>query len=517
MTQRAAIYARVSTDDQAEHGYSLQTQIDSCRKYAAESGLTVAAEFREEGVSGAKLDRPELDKLRALIDSKQVEAVIVHTADRLSRNLGHSILIREEWQRAAIDIHYADRGKSQDTSEGRLSDNVQAVIAEYEREKIRERTRRGRVAKAKGGWVGAGTPAYGYRRVGQRENCRLEIVEAEAAIIRRIFDMYLGLSGERMSLLGIPIQLDAEGIPPPGRSQAGRGWYSTSVKRILSNPVYIGEVYYSHKTVRANLPELAIIDPDVWQAAQRQREENRRLAGRNNKKHEYLLRGRLRCACGLGLHGVPVKASGKQYLYYACGCWRGDKHLYNCREGVVKKEVADSIVWEWVSGLIQDDTKLTKGIELWRQNNVEQLEPRRKRLVVLGDLIAKAEGAVNRLAVAYRKAESKIEAEALERERKIAAKEWESLIAERERLEAELADVDLTPEREAAIRTIAQVVRHRIGGASFDQKREALELLNFSAQLAYQENQRGLLCVCAIHLNPKFLVFDSHVSKTQCG
>ena len=78
-----------------------------------------------------------------------------------------------------------------------------------------------------------------------------------------------------------------------------------------------------------------------------------------------------------------------------------------------------------------------------------------------------------------------------------------------------LANVDVTPEREAAIRTTARVVRHRIEGASFGQRREMLDLLNFSAQLSYEENQRGLLCTLAVSSNPKFLSFDNHSSATQ--
>src|SRR5581483_163243 len=193
--KRAILYARVSTDEQAEKGYSLQTQIDAMREYAAQNGMTIVRELCDD-YSGAKLDRPALDTLRALLERKEADAVIVYAADRLSRNLAHLLILREEFNRAGIELHYMNRGKSENTAESRLMENVEGVIAEYEREKIKERTRRGKLAKAKAGkWVGAGFVPYGFRKVGVKQDSRLEIDEQEARIVRRIFDMYVGENG----------------------------------------------------------------------------------------------------------------------------------------------------------------------------------------------------------------------------------------------------------------------------------------------------------------------------------
>ena len=192
MTKRAVIYARVSTDEQAEKGYSLPSQIEAMRKYAADHGMEIAAEFIED-YTGAKLDRPQLDRTRAMLDQGEANVVIVHTADRLSRNLAHSILLREEWQRAGIELHTVARGKSEDTAESRLTDNIEAVIAEFEREKIKERSRRGRLTKAKSGkWPGHTPPPYGYKRNGRGKEICMAIDEPRALIVQRIFRMYLG-------------------------------------------------------------------------------------------------------------------------------------------------------------------------------------------------------------------------------------------------------------------------------------------------------------------------------------
>ena len=127
----AAVYTRVSTDEQVENGYSLAGQLELCRKYAAQYGMTIVQEFVDRGVSGdLPLDaRPQGKALLELIRTKQISAVIIATQDRLSRNLAHTLVIRQQWQTQGIEVHFCDRGKVQNTPEGRLMSNVEAIIA----------------------------------------------------------------------------------------------------------------------------------------------------------------------------------------------------------------------------------------------------------------------------------------------------------------------------------------------------------------------------------------------------
>jgi site-specific DNA recombinase len=111
MNKQAAIYARVSTDEQAERGYSLESQLEACQDYAAAHGLEIQRKIADN-YTGAKLDRPGLDTLRADIEERTVEAVSVYSPDRLTGNLAHSLILCEELQRAGIELHYCDRGKS---------------------------------------------------------------------------------------------------------------------------------------------------------------------------------------------------------------------------------------------------------------------------------------------------------------------------------------------------------------------------------------------------------------------
>ncbi len=93
MSKRVVTYARVSTEDQAEHGYSLPSQMEECRQYAEDRGWSVVAEVSDGGISGATLDRPGLDQIRDLAHAGKIEALIVYDLDRLSRKVVHQLLI----------------------------------------------------------------------------------------------------------------------------------------------------------------------------------------------------------------------------------------------------------------------------------------------------------------------------------------------------------------------------------------------------------------------------------------
>lgn len=518
--KRAAIYARVSTDEQAENGYSLITQLGAMREYAKHNNFKVVTEIRDDCSGSIPVSqRPGGAQLYQCLKERQIDVVILYTIDRTARDkrdypIEFLIFLRDV-QDSGAELHYVDTGKS----DGSIIDLFKAWQAGEERKKIVERSMRGRLAKAKAGkWVGDSRPPYGFRKVGRGRDSVLEIYEPEAIIVRQIYRWYTGIGEERLPLLVIAARLTEENVPPPRVGKRGEVWYAYTVKRIVRNPAYIGRFTYSHKTVELHFPHLAIISPEVWTAAQEQTQKNRQLARRNNNKYDYLLRGRLKCKCGLTLVGTPATSAGKTYLYYACGRYRGDRHMYTCSESYLSVEKTDNLVWEWVHGFISDDTKLTEGLTNWQKQNKEQLEPKRARLTVLGELINRAERSVTRLTTAYRKAETEVEAVALERERKIAAREWEALSAEREQLKNELAEVELTPERESFIRQIAQVVKERLGNASLAQKRDVLDLLNFSARLGYNnDGQRGLWCTCAITPRPRFLEFDNHSSAARCG
>jgi site-specific DNA recombinase len=226
----AAIYARVSTAEQAESGFSLPTQLDQCQRYAASCGYEVPAEYVfSEDITGASLRRPQLQAVLTLVRERRIAALVVYDLDRLSRKLAHQVLISEELERAGVTLYVVTMPNLDRSPEGRLLQNVRSTIAEFEKEKILERTRRGLYGRAKAGKP-AGRLPLGYRSV----NGTVHIDPEEAALVRRIYDLLV--NGQR-SLNAIAKVLTAECIPTyndrrePTRVRTNRAatWYTKTV------------------------------------------------------------------------------------------------------------------------------------------------------------------------------------------------------------------------------------------------------------------------------------------------
>jgi site-specific DNA recombinase len=251
---KAAIYTRVSTDEQADN-YSLPTQLEACQRYAAAHELEVVAEFSDTE-SGADHDRPGLNKVRDLIRMRAIDALIVYSVDRLARDAALYYIIKSELQRAQVALHYATKGQMPDSADGVLSDGLDVLIARIERLRIAERLQRGRRGKIEGAGgrpgqiLGHGAnPPYGYTYQGRKKERRLVVQEDEAVIVRNMFIWY---TQERLGVGQITDRLTKLRIPTPsdrGRkvAQRERGvghWSKSSVARILRCPTYTGVMYH---------------------------------------------------------------------------------------------------------------------------------------------------------------------------------------------------------------------------------------------------------------------------------
>src|SRR5919112_4034891 len=161
--KRAILYARVSTDEQARSGYSLAQQIEALRAFAAREGYEVLEEVVDPGQSGASLERPGMDRLRDLVANGDVSVVLAQDRDRFAREPAYHYLLRREFEEHGTMIRALnDRGD--DSPEGELTDGILDQLAKYERAKMTERIRRGKLRKAREGKVIAiHTPNYGFR------------------------------------------------------------------------------------------------------------------------------------------------------------------------------------------------------------------------------------------------------------------------------------------------------------------------------------------------------------------
>src|SRR6267154_1133196 len=193
MNKPAAIYARVSSDRQKEN-HTIASQTATLIEYAQENGYSVPPEwvFQDEGYSGAILVRPGLEALRDLAAEGQIAAALIYSPDRLSRKYAYQVLLSEELARCGVELIFL-KAPAGATPEDQLLVQFQGMIAEYERAQIAERCRRGKRHRAKSGLISVLSEApYGYRYVKKTEAAQAyyEVVETEAEVVRKVFELY---------------------------------------------------------------------------------------------------------------------------------------------------------------------------------------------------------------------------------------------------------------------------------------------------------------------------------------
>ena len=340
-SQSIALYARVSSRQQPQER-TIETQIAALRAYALKHEYAVDEDliFVDDGVSGSTLERPGLDGLRDQALTGSIDQMLILCPDRLARKHAHQLLVIEEFQRLGVEIIFINRPISQ-PPEDQLLLQIQGIIAEYEREKIKERSRRGKLYKAKAGNVNvlSGAPyGYVYIRKTDTQDARYEIHPQEAQEVCRIFRLYTR-HGE--SIGSIARLLTKEQIP--SRTRKG-SWERSVIWGMLKNPAYMGKAAFRKtrlvqrkkmtKQTRAHggypkhavsssrdrpqedwivIPVPAIIDESPFYKAQERLQENKKLSPRNNKKYHSLLRGLLSCKrCGYSLYGKPASNSRYQ-------------------------------------------------------------------------------------------------------------------------------------------------------------------------------------------------------------
>jgi site-specific DNA recombinase len=191
---RIAVYARVSTARQTQT-QTIEQQLDRLCQAVSERGWTVDEQhlYRDEGYSGARLNRPGLDRLRDHVALAEIDLVLVTAPDRLARNYVHQVLLIEELARHGCRVEFLDRPMSTDPHDQLLL-QIRGAVAEYERTLITERMRRGRQARLRAGTLLPWTrPPLGYRLDPQqpRTPTGVGVDAGEAALIAQLFDWYL--------------------------------------------------------------------------------------------------------------------------------------------------------------------------------------------------------------------------------------------------------------------------------------------------------------------------------------
>ena len=402
---QVALYARVSSPNQQQEG-TIGSQVATLKQYIQQQdwSLLPAHEFLDDGISGTRLDRPALDRLRDCAGRGEFDAVVILAPDRLARQYAHQWLLIEEFEKRQIPLVFLQNPFG-DTPQGKLLTQMQGMIAEYERAQILERTRRGRLEKARqGAFMPWAYTCYGYRYLPKRPGYapQVEIDSDQAAVVRQI---YRALIDEQLSCRQITKRLNAAHMPTP--SGKNTVWHSATVRNILTNRVYAGQARYNYrqpvlprsrklpenqlrslKTGRGYRPptewvwsEAPAIIPSLWfEQAQLQLQRNAAAAQRlyQPTSRRYLLRTLVKCGtCGLGMSGVCQQSRSKkyEYLYYVCrghhplSCGRAQA----CPSRRVRADRLDEVVWESLCQLLQDPTLLPTLHQSWAQTKQHSL------------------------------------------------------------------------------------------------------------------------------------------------
>jgi len=426
--QVVALYARVSSQQQKEE-QTIDSQVAALREYAAKEGHVIVDEwvFKDEGYSGAVLRRPALEALRDLAAQGHLDVVLVYSADRLARKYAYQVLLLEELRRSGVEVLFLNSSRGE-TAEDELLLQFQGMIAEYERAQIAERTRRGKVHRARSGDVSvlSGAP-YGYRYVAKSDShaAYYEIIESQAHVVRDIFRLY---TQEGKSIGAIARQLGDSGILT--RSGKTR-WERSTIWAMLRNPAYVGRAAFAKTQVvdrpkkpvrgtrqrgggarpaREERPQEqwieihvpAIIDETAFSLASEQLERNKRFAARRTKEPS-LLQGLLVCRnCGYAYYRSSTRTKKHKLYYYRC--LGSDNYRWEhgrvCTSTPHRQDRLDKLVWDAVLELLVDPDMVRQELER-RLEEGRRSNPTKKRQEQLQREITRYEKASSRLIEAF--------------------------------------------------------------------------------------------------------------------
>lgn len=396
---KAGLYIRVSTDEQAKEGFSIEAQRQRLISYVQSQGWEIYDFYIDEGQSAKDMNRPELQRMIQDVTHKNMDVVLVFRLDRLTRSVLDLYQLLEQFEKYKVAFKSATEVYDTTSAIGRLFLTLVAALAQWERENLAERVRFGMEEMVRQGKRPGGNVNYGYKSV----SGKIFPVESEATVIREIFDRYEINQGIR----SIQRWLEEEKIPAPKKK-----WSTTTINYILRNPIYIGKIRWNLRkkgTGKTNQEIIvegnheSIISESQFLRVQKLLDKRRSLAP-VAATSDFIFAGITRCGkCGYSMSGTSRKYKGRRFKYY--GCVNRQKN-FHCDMPYLREEWVEEAILDFIrvdlekkdldeiEKQIENDEErkekvLNKIEDLRREQEKAQLRKRKFQMMYVDDLISK--------------------------------------------------------------------------------------------------------------------------------
>lgn len=395
-----AIYCRVSTEEQSENGYSIDEQERLLEEWCKKMGYVIYKCYSDRGISGKNIkDRPALKELLSDAKAGKFDMVISWKINRVSRKLEDVLKIVNLLEKNNITFKSYSEPFETDTPAGRMQFQMMALIGEFERGTIAQNVKMGMIAKAKSGnWCGGRVLGYDLVPNNSPEEekkgkNKLKINEKEAEIVRFIFNEYSKGKGYK----AITNQINKLGY----KTKKGNDFSVGSIRDILTNSVYIGEIRYNVRQnwsekrrrninpnpIRVKGKHEAIIDRELWDKVQLILESKK---GKPSRIYdgEYPLTGILRCPkCGAGMvisrtTNTLADGSKKRIAYYCCGNWK-NKGTSVCNSNTIRVDKANEYVFKKIEELVSNEAMIKAVVKNINKERKDKVKPAKR---LLGDI-----------------------------------------------------------------------------------------------------------------------------------
>jgi len=512
MSKRAAIYARVSTDDQRGN-YSVPTQLAACREYVqargyalvgdqyvnletgrdTQSGANAIPAFVDD-LSSRELSRPSLDAALTYLETVGFDILVVHALDRLARDPYIRQTLEIELGKRDAKVEYV-LGNYEETPEGEVRKDLDATFAKWENLKRVERSTRGKIGKAQRGLFVAGRPPFGYKIDGTAQG-GLAVDEDQATIVRRIFHLYVE---DDLSIRAIARLLTDEEVPS---AQRGGRWGKSSVVKILRNQAYIGHAYYNKRQRNGKSLRLRdeaewieftttpIVDEVIFAEAQRRLDLNCQIRKRTPSRF-YLLSGMVFCAeCGRP-YVTQTRKAGKRRRLNDAPSYRHRVKEGHCINRQISGRLLEPVVWGEIKRILLDPDSLRQGYE---ESLAQQEAAHARRQVHLESLrrgVVKIEQKRQNLNAAYIDPEiGMLKADYVAQKVQL-NKELEDILKEIEAVEDELSDLPTLAELET-LEAFSAEIADSLGNGDLapEEKRKILQMLHVKVLVGIDGSMR---------------------------